>query len=175
MWCARRRIRGPRSNGLGQLSLRSTPALVLFKPRTLDDVVARHRARDRFTLLLLSVFAGVALTLAAVGLYGVLSYAVTQQSHEIGVRMALGAPPGRVRAAVMRHGAAIAMAGMGVGLMAAFGLSRVIESAVFGARGSDPLVFGLVLAVLGLAVLAAVYLPARRATRINPLDALRSE
>ncbi len=97
------------------------PALVLFKPRTLDDVVARYRARDRFTLLLLSVFAGVALTLAAVGLYGVLSYAVTQQSHEIGVRMALGAPPGRVRSAVMRHGAAIALAGMGVGLVAAFG------------------------------------------------------
>lgn len=151
------------------------PALVLHRPRPLDDVVARHRARERFTLLLMATFAAVALSLAAVGVYGVLAYAVTQRVHEIGVRMALGARPGQVRGAVLRHGLLIAAIGMGAGLVAAVGLSRALERLVFGVSPRDPLVFVTVVLVLGAVVLAAGYLPARRATRVQPLEALRGE
>jgi putative ABC transport system permease protein len=151
------------------------PALVLHRPRPLDDVVAQHRARERFTLLLMATFAAVALSLAAVGVYGVLSYAVTQRVHEIGVRMALGARPVQVRAAVLRHGLLIASLGMAAGLVAALGLSRALERLVFGVSPRDPLVFVTVVLVLGAVALAAGYVPARRATRVQPLEALRGE
>ncbi|MEE8135488.1 MAG: ABC transporter permease [Gemmatimonadales bacterium] len=151
------------------------PALVLYHPRSMEAVIGRHRARDQFTLLLMVVFAAVALTLAAVGVYGVLSYTVSQRTHEIGVRMALGARPGQVRATVMVHGATVAGIGMLVGLIGAFGLSRLLESLVFEVSSRDPTVFFGVAIVLALVVLAAGYVPARRATRVDPLDALRSE
>jgi len=151
------------------------PALVLHRPRPLDDVVARHRARQRFTLLLMGTFAAVALTLAAVGVYGVLSYAVTRRVHEIGVRMALGAKPSQVRGAVIKHGVLIAGAGMAAGLVAAIGLSAVLETLVFGVSPRDPLVFGGVVLVLGAVVLVAGYVPARRATKVQPLEALRGD
>jgi putative ABC transport system permease protein len=151
------------------------PALVLHRPRPLNEVVARHRARERLTLLLMGTFAAVALSLAAVGVYGVLSYAVTQRVHEIGVRMALGARPGEVRLDVLRHGVAIAASGMAVGLVAAVGFSRVLQTLVFGVSPRDPLVFGGVVVVLGVVVLVAGYLPARRATQVHPLEALRGE
>jgi len=151
------------------------PALVLHRPRPLDDVVARHRARQRFTLLLMGTFAAVALTLAAVGVYGVLSYAVTRRVHEIGVRMALGAKPSQVRGAVIKHGVLIAGAGMAAGLVAAIGLSAVLETLVFGVSPRDPLVFGGVVLVLGAVVLVAGYVPARRATKVQPLEALRED
>ena len=150
-------------------------ALVLYQPRTMAAVVGRHLARDQFTLLLMVIFAGVALTLAAVGVYGVLSYTVSQRTHEIGVRMALGARPGQVRATVMANGVAVAGIGMVVGLAGAFGLSRLLESLVFGVSTRDPMVFAAVATVLTLVILAAGYVPARRATRVDPLDALRSE
>ena len=151
------------------------PALVLYHPRTMEAVVGRHLARDRFTLLLMVVFAAVALTLAAVGVYGVLSYTVSQRTHEIGVRMALGARPGQVRATVMAHGVMVAGIGMLVGLAGAFGLSRLLESLLFGVSTRDPMVFAAVAMVLTMVILAAGYVPARRATRVDPLDALRSE
>lgn len=151
------------------------PALVLHRPRPLDDVVAQHRARQRFTLLLMAAFAAVALTLSAVGVYGVLSYAVTQRVHEIGVRMALGAKPSQVRGAVLKHGVLIASAGMVVGLVAAVGLSSVLQTLVFGVSPRDPLVFATVVLVLGAVVLVAGYLPARRATKVQPLEALRGD
>jgi putative ABC transport system permease protein len=151
------------------------PALVLYRARALDDVLSRQRARERFTLLLMAVFAFVALSLSAVGVYGVLSYAVTQRVHEIGVRMALGARPAQVRGAVLGHGLLIAAAGMSVGLLSAFGFSRVLQSLVFGVSPRDPLVFGGVVLVLGAVVFAAGYLPARRATRVQPLEALRGD
>ena len=150
-------------------------ALVLFQPRTMEAVVARHRARDQFTLLLMVVFAAVALSLAAVGVYGVLSYTVSQRTHEIGVRMALGARPGQVRAIIMGHGISVAGIGMIIGLAGAFGLSRLLESLVFGVSTQDPTVFVGVAVVLAFVVIAAGYVPARRATRVDPLDALRSE
>jgi putative ABC transport system permease protein len=151
------------------------PTLVLYHPRPMDAVVAQHRAHDRFTLLLMAVFATVALSLAAVGVYGVLSYAVVQRTHEIGVRMALGAQPAQVRAVVLRHAVLVAGAGMAVGLCGAVVLSRLLEALVFEVSPRDPLVFGGVVVTLAVVVLAAGLIPARRATRVDPLDALRGE
>jgi putative ABC transport system permease protein len=162
---------GPARRALAALD----PALVLHRPRTMDAVLARHRARDRFTLLLMATFAGVALSLAAVGVYGVLSYAVTQRTHEIGVRMALGARPGQLRAEVIAEGLAVAGAGVAVGLGGALALGRVLQSLVYGVSTRDVTVFAGVALLLGAVVLAAASLPARRATRVHPLEALRGE
>jgi hypothetical protein len=145
------------------------------RPRAMDDVLAGHRARERFTLLLMTMFAVVALTLAAVGVYGVLSYAVTQRTHEIGVRMALGARPSQVRAIVMGQGLLLAGIGMVLGLAGAFAVSDVLASLTFGASPRDPLVFGIVTLVLGAVIVMAGFLPARRATRVDPLDSLRGD
>jgi len=130
-------------------------------------------ARERFTLLLMTTFAVVALTLAAVGVYGVLSHAVTQRTHEIGVRMALGARPAQVRAIVLGQGMLLAGVGMVVGLGAAFVVSDVLASLAFGVSPRDPLVFGSVTLVLGAVIVGAGYVPARRATSVDPLESLR--
>jgi putative ABC transport system permease protein len=148
-------------------------ALVVYQPRTFEALLARHFARDRFTLLLMGVFAAIALSLAAVGVYGVLSYAVSQRTHEIGVRLALGARPGQVRQIILREGVVIGAIGTLIGVAGALALSRVLNSLVFGTSTRDPFVFVAVTVVLGGVVLAASYLPARRATRSDPLDALR--
>lgn len=158
----------------GALSL-TDEALVLYRARTMADVVSRHRAQARFTLLLMLLFAGVAVTLAAVGVYGVLAYAVTQRTQEIGVRMALGARPDQVRATVLRHGALVAGVGLACGLAGAFGLSRFLAALSFEVSAWDPTVFAVVALLMGAIVLAASYVPARRATRVDPLTALRSE
>lgn len=163
------RVTGPARAALATID----PGLVLYRPRPLDDVVAGHRARQRFTLFLMGAFATVALTLAAVGVYGVLSYAVTQRVREIGVRMALGARPGQVRATVLRHGAFIGASGMAVGAVAAAWLSEVLRTLVFRVSPRDPVIFGSVALVLGAVVLLAGYVPARQATRVEPLEALR--
>ena len=149
------------------------PALVLYRPRSMDAVLARHRARDQFTLLLMATFAAIALSLAAVGVYGVLSYAVTQRTHEIGVRMALGARPREVRALVVRQGLIVAGLGMLAGLGGAWALSRMLGSLVHGVSTRDPLVFAGVALVLAAVIGAAGYLPTRRATRVDPLEAMR--
>jgi predicted permease len=151
------------------------PALVLHRPRSMESVLAGHRARERFTLLLMTTFAAIALTLAAVGVYGVLSYAVTQRTHEIGVRMALGARPAQVRGIVMRHGLTLAGLGMAAGLAGAWALSRVLGSLALGVSPRDPLVFGAVTALLATVVTVAGYVPARRATRVDPLASLRGD
>jgi predicted permease len=151
------------------------PQLVMYEPTTMDDVLSKHRAPQEFTLLLMGIFGAVALTLAAVGVYGVLSYAVTQRTHEIGVRIALGAPATSVRAIVARQAALVAGAGMVVGLAAAFVLGGLLRSIVFGVSVRDPAVFGVVTVTLAAVIAVASYGPARRATRIEPLEALRGE
>jgi predicted permease len=148
-------------------------ALVIYRPRTMDGLLARHLARERFTLVLMGVFAAIALSLAAVGVYGVLSYAVSQRAHEIGVRLALGALPSQVRGIIIREGVVIGAIGTVTGVGGALASSRVLQSLVFGTSTRDPFVLIAVPLVLSGVVLAASYVPARRATRSDPLDTLR--
>jgi putative ABC transport system permease protein len=143
--------------------------------QTMDDVVGHATSGTRFNLLLLTTFAGVALALAAIGIYSVISYGVTRRTHEIGIRMALGAGQGELRGMIVRQGLTVALVGAGAGLLGALALTGAIGSMLYGVDATDPLTFGAVSAGLILVALGASYLPARRATRIDPLVALRNE
>ena len=144
--------------------------------RTLDEVLAECTLIRRFATALLGVFAALAVVLAVVGIYGLMSYSVSQQVHEIGLRMALGATPRRVLGMVVGRGVGLALAGTGLGVLAAFGVTRVLRGLLFGGISpTDPLIFAGVPALLIAVAALASYLPARRATRIDPVAALRCE
>jgi putative ABC transport system permease protein len=158
-----------------QEQLRQASGLPLSDIRSMSDVVARSTSRQRFNMLLMSVFAGAALLLAAIGVYGLMAYSVQQRTQEIGIRLALGAETRQVRAMVIRQGMLLAAFGVTLGAAASFGLARFIRSFLFGVEALDPGVFLAVPVVLTLTALAAIWFPAVRATRVNPLDALRYE
>ena len=141
----------------------------------IPELVDATLAQPRFQTLLLGLFSGLALTLAAVGIYGVISYSVIQRTHEIGIRMSLGAQPSQVLRLVMGQGAKLALAGIAVGIAAALAMTRLMRSLLFEVNPADPLTFFGVALLLGLVALAACWIPARRATRIDPLVALRYE
>jgi putative ABC transport system permease protein len=143
--------------------------------RTMTQVMADTVARARFNTLLLAVFAGLATLLAAVGIFGVMSYSVQLRTREIGLRMALGAQPGRVLLLVLRQGLLLTLVGIGVGLAGALALSRVMSGLLYGVTASDPATFVAIVALLGFVSLVACYIPARRATRIDPMITLRTE
>ncbi|MGD0630078.1 MAG: ABC transporter permease [Terracidiphilus sp.] len=143
--------------------------------RSMDEVVVRSTARDSFNMLLLTIFGAVALVLAAIGIYGLMAYSVQQRTQEIGIRMALGADRSTIRKLVVWQGMRLAMAGVAVGIAAAFGLTRLIASFLFGVKSWDPLVFVTVPIVLASVALLAVWLPANRAARLDPMQALRVE
>ena len=147
----------------------------VYRVQSLQDLMEDTVAQPRFNSSLLAVFAGVALLLAAVGVFGVVSYSVSQQTRELGIRMALGANARRVRAMIIRRGAVIVGLGIVIGVTTAAAISRLLENLWFGVSAMDPLVFVVVPGTLAAVSLLATYLPARRATRLDPVAALRSD
>ncbi|MCA1591406.1 MAG: ABC transporter permease [Acidobacteria bacterium] len=147
----------------------------LYGVKTMEQWVADSVARRRFNTVLLGIFSAVALLLAAVGIYGVMSYSVTQRTHEIGLRMALGAQRGDVLGMVVGQGMTLIMIGVALGLAASFALTRVMRGLLYGVSATDPLTFGGVALVLILVALLACFIPARRATKVDPMVALRYE
>lgn len=149
--------------------------LALYNIATMDELVSNSVAQPRLNLFLLVAFAALALVLAAVGVYGVMAYAVTQRTQEFGIRMALGATSEDVLKQVFLEGGRLAGFGLALGVVAALVLTRLMSSLLFDVKPSDPLTLGVAAGLLALVALAACYIPARRATRVDPLVALRYE
>ena len=173
-WMVRASDPAALSSGAIQQALHDAAGgLPLGRVRSMHEVVAVSSARTQFYMMLLTVFAAMALLLAAVGLYGLLAYSVQQRTQEIGIRMALGAEPAEVRNLVVFEGMRLALLGILLGIPAALALTRVMVSMIFGIRTSDPTVFAGVALVLGAVALLATYVPSLRATRVDPQNALR--
>jgi predicted permease len=151
------------------------PALPLYNVRTMDDRVAESLARRRFAMQLLTLFAVVALGLAAIGVYGVMAYMVSQGTRELGIRLALGATPRRVLLLVVGQSAVVAGLGVAAGLVCAFAATRFMRSLLFGIDASDPATFASIATILAAVTLVASFIPARRAARIDPVVSLRAE
>jgi putative ABC transport system permease protein len=151
------------------------PREVIYNVSTMDEIVSNSYAARTLSMILLSVFAALALLLACVGIYGVISYLVGQRTHEIGVRMALGAHRNDVLRLVLGHGAKMALVGVAIGVAAALGLTRLMANQLFGVSAHDPLTFAGVAVLLIFVAVAACYIPARRAMRVDPMIALRHE
>jgi putative ABC transport system permease protein len=151
------------------------PTIPLANVETMDAVMAEAESQPRFLTLLLGLFSGVALVIATVGIYGVISYAVARRSKEFGLRMALGAQPGNVLSLVMKQGTALTMIGVVAGVGAALGLTRLMATLLFGVQPTDPVTFLGVSSILAGVALAASYIPALRATKVDPMKALRYE
>ncbi|HEY3458148.1 MAG TPA: FtsX-like permease family protein [Bryobacteraceae bacterium] len=148
---------------------------VPLKFTTMEASLYEQVAAPRFRTLLLTIFAGLSLCLAIAGVYGVTAYVVGQRSNEIGLRMALGATPGNVLRLILRQGVALAVAGMALGFLGSLAGTRLMTSMLFEVKPTDPVTYAAVGILLGIVVLAASYIPARRAARLDPLIALRQE
>jgi putative ABC transport system permease protein len=151
------------------------PELPMAAVATMDQLLADSLSRSRFTMLLLGIFSAVALVLAAVGIYGLIAYSVTQRTQELGIRIALGAQRRDVLRLVLGQGARLTLLGVTLGILAALAVSRLLASMLFGVSATDPLTFAGVAALLGIVALLACFIPARRATRVDPIVALRYE
>ena len=150
-------------------------AVTVFSVEIMSETIATQLAVDRMIAVLLSVFGGAALLLAAIGIYGVMGYAVAQRTREIGIRVALGAERGDIMKLIVRRGMVLTIIGAGLGLAFAFGLTRAVKSLLFGVSATDPLTFGAIVTLLVAVALLACYFPARRATKVDPVVALRNE
>ncbi len=151
------------------------PDQPIYNIRTMDEIRGEAVAPQRLNLMLMSIFAGLAFVLAIVGIYGVMSYAVTQRTHEIGIRMAIGAQPRDVFRMILGHGMFLTGVGMVAGLLGSFALTRLMATMLFGVKPTDPLTFGGVALLLAAVALIACYIPGKRATRVDPVDSLRYE
>ncbi|MGB6835510.1 MAG: FtsX-like permease family protein, partial [Candidatus Acidiferrum sp.] len=147
----------------------------LASVRTMQEVYDKSVARTSFTLVMLGIAGAMALALGLIGIYGVISYTVSQRKREIGIRLALGAQSGDVVSMVLRQGAKLALAGVGIGVVAALALARLMTSLLFGVTPHDPVTFAAVAALLISVALVACYIPARRAMKVDPMVALRYE
>jgi predicted permease len=170
------RTRGPVSSAALEAALHDLERNIpVFNDRTLEQVMREAASRRRIAMVVLSVFGAVAVLLAAIGVYGVIAQGVSERRQEIGVRMALGASPGQILRLFLQHGLVVVVVGVGAGIVAAIAAARSLASLVFGVTVTDPATFGAVAALLMAVTVLACYLPARSATRVDPLDALRSE
>jgi ABC-type antimicrobial peptide transport system permease subunit len=151
------------------------PLQAFYETARVESMISASVVRQRFSTTLVSVFAAVALALCAIGIYGVISFATAQRTREIGVRMALGAGRSSIRAMVLREGAVVIAIGLGCGLVASAGATRYLQTLLFEVRAIDPLTSVAVCLLLSLVAMAACYIPARRATRVDPVVALRVE
>jgi len=151
------------------------PDLPLYSIRTMDERVAESLARRRFSMTLLTLFAGLALALATIGIYGVMAYLVSQGTREIGIRMALGATQEGILGLILKQGMTLAVFGVLLGLGGALALTRFLASLVFGVGTTDAVTFGSIAGLLGVVALIACYVPARRAAQIDPMISLREE
>ena len=149
--------------------------LPLANVQTLEEIQARSMAQTSFALVMLGIAASVALLIGVVGIYGVIAYAATQRTREIGVRMALGAQTGDVRKMFLRQGLSLTATGIVLGIGVAFALTRVMSAFLFGVGPLDPMTYAVVSGVLAAVALLATYLPARRASRVDPMVALRAD
>ena len=154
---------------------RFDPQVAPHDERTMNDALVASQDRRRFSLIVLGVFAGVAVLLSAIGIYGVVSYGVNRRTRDIGIRLALGASTGRILRDVLGGGGRLALMGILLGLLAAVGLARLIATLLFGVSALDPLTFAGTAVLLLVVTLAACCIPARRATKVNPMVALRQE
>ena len=148
---------------------------VISRTETMNEVIATSLAERRFSMILLDAFAVVALLLASLGLYGVISYLVGQRTHELGIRLALGAQRKDVLRLVLSHGMKMALGGVALGLVAALGLTRLLSKMLYGVSATDPITFAMIAVILTTVALLACFVPARRATKVDPLVALRYE
>jgi predicted permease len=148
---------------------------VISNAQTMNEVISDSLAERRFSMIILGSFAAAALLLASMGIYGVVSYFVGQRTHELGIRLALGANRTDIYRLVLGDGMKMTLGGIGIGLLAAFGLTRLIRNMLFGVSAADPATFVVISALLALVALFACYIPARRATKVDPLAALRHE
>ena len=175
-WAVRTR-NDPRQmvNAISEQLRQASGGFPVTKVRTMDELVSSSMERESFNMLLLTIFGGIALVLAAIGIYGLMAYSVAQRTQEMGIRMALGADRGSIRTLVVLHGMKLALVGVVLGVAAAFGLTRLMASLLFGVKTWDPAVFVTVPIILTAVALVAVWLPATRASRLDPMQALRVE
>jgi putative ABC transport system permease protein len=174
-WIVRSRVPPGSVSAAVQEQLRQVTGLPVSDVRSMDEVVSRSTARQRFNMLLMSVFAGSALLLAAIGIYGLMAYSVEQRTQEIGIRLVLGAETDAVRRMIVIQGMRLALVGVAAGVAGALALTRLLASFLFGVDARDPMVFVAIPVLLSLVALAGVWLPAIRASRVDPLQAVRYE